>query len=134
VGAQVSKVSTAAARENVEANGLSNVFIARMSSEEFVEAWNTKAEKRRLQGLDWQKLQLDTLLVDPPRAGLDKDTEQLMKRFHNIVYISCNPETLAQNLAAVRESHIIKAFAVFDQFPFTHHVECGVYLQRKLSS
>lgn len=39
-----------------------------MSSEEFVEAWTTKASKNRLKGLDWDELQLNTLLVDPPRV------------------------------------------------------------------
>lgn len=39
-----------------------------MSSEEFVEAWTTKATKFRLKGLDWDVLQLNTLLVDPPRV------------------------------------------------------------------
>ena len=41
---------------------------AGMSSEEFVQAWITKATKNRLKGLDWDELQLNTLLVDPPRV------------------------------------------------------------------
>lgn len=65
------------------------------------------------------------------QAGLDKDTAELMRRFENVVYISCNPETLAENLRVVKETFQIKAVALFDQFPFTHHTECGVYLERK---
>ena len=64
------------------------------------------------------------------QAGLDKDTAELMKRFINVVYISCNPETLVQNLRVVKDTHVIKSVALFDQFPFTHHTECGVYLER----
>ena len=45
--------------------------MARMSSEEFTDAWKTQATKRRLEGLDWAQLSLRTVLVDPPRAGLD---------------------------------------------------------------
>jgi hypothetical protein len=41
---------------------------AGMSSEEFVEAWTTKAAKNRLKGLNWDELHLNTLLVDPPRV------------------------------------------------------------------
>lgn len=65
------------------------------------------------------------------QAGLDQATAELMRRFDNVVYISCNPETLAENLRVVKDTHQIKAAALFDQFPFTHHTECGVYLERK---
>lgn len=49
------------------------------------------------------------------RAGLDPDTEQLLREFDQVVYISCNPETLAKNLNAVADTHDIERFAVFDQ-------------------
>ena len=65
------------------------------------------------------------------QAGLDKDAAELMRRFDNVVYINCNPETLAGNLRVVKDSHQVKAVALFDQFPFTHHTECGVYLERR---
>ena len=48
-----------------------------------------------------------------------------------IVYISCNPVTLAANLAAVADSHRVLHFALFDQFPGTDHIECGAYLERR---
>lgn len=121
----------AAARDNLEANGISNVFMVRMSSEEFVDAWRNKLEKVRLKGLDMEALDLRTLVVDPPRAGLDADTEKLMAQFDNVLYVSCNPETLHQNLQRVKDTHDVRAFALFDQFPFTHHTECGVYLVRR---
>jgi tRNA (uracil-5-)-methyltransferase len=65
------------------------------------------------------------------QAGLDACTAELMRRFDNVIYISCNPETLAQNLLVVKDTHVLKSVALFDQFPFTHHTECGVYLERK---
>lgn len=49
------------------------------------------------------------------RAGLDPDTEQLLREFDQVMYISCNPETLAKNLTAVADTHDIQRFAVFDQ-------------------
>jgi tRNA (uracil-5-)-methyltransferase len=67
VATEVSKASVAAARHNIEANGISNIFLARMSSEEFVETWRVKGTRYRLTGLDWEQLELKTLLVDPPR-------------------------------------------------------------------
>lgn len=53
-----------------------NIFVARMSSEEFTEAWKSQAKKKRLEGLDWSQLSLRTVLVDPPRAGLDPGVRQ----------------------------------------------------------
>jgi tRNA (uracil-5-)-methyltransferase len=54
-----------------------------------------------------------------------------LQEFDRIVYISCNPETLHANLSAIAATHRIARFAAFDQFPYTHHLECGVYLVRR---
>ncbi|HCF78438.1 MAG TPA: tRNA (uridine(54)-C5)-methyltransferase TrmA, partial [Glaciecola sp.] len=45
--------------------------------------------------------------------------------------ISCNPETLADNLATLTLTHDIVRSALFDQFPFTHHIESGVILKKR---
>ncbi|KAF6260658.1 hypothetical protein COO60DRAFT_1269318 [Scenedesmus sp. NREL 46B-D3] len=131
VATEVSKASVAAARHNIAANSTDNIFLARMSSEEFTETWKVKGTRNRLSGLDWEQLSLDTLFVDPPRAGLDPATEQMLQDFEQVVYISCNPETLANNLRSVAHSHDIVRMAVFDQFPYTEHIEAGVVIKRK---
>jgi tRNA (uracil-5-)-methyltransferase len=102
-----------------------------MSSEEFSQAMNGERQFRRLEGFDLTKYSYDTVLVDPPRSGLDKDSVELVSRFEKIIYISCNPETLKENLALLVNTHTIEKFALFDQFPYTHHIECGVILTRK---
>jgi tRNA (uracil-5-)-methyltransferase len=76
-------------------------------------------------------MHLNTVLVDPPRAGLDSATVQLVSRFNDIIYISCNPQTLAENLQQLCKTHDIVRLAVFDQFPYTHHIESGVWLQKR---
>ncbi|MGE8351533.1 MAG: tRNA (uridine(54)-C5)-methyltransferase TrmA, partial [Pseudomonas protegens] len=53
------------------------------------------------------------------------------RRFDNILYISCNPETLAANIAQLHDTHRITRCALFDQFPWTHHMESGVLLTRR---
>ena len=68
------------------------------------------------------------------RAGLDEFTLQLVGEFANIVYISCNPDTLHSNMLALKDSHDLKKLALFDQFPYSEHTEVGVYLQRKPGS
>ncbi|VEI47353.1 tRNA (uracil-5-)-methyltransferase [Actinobacillus equuli] len=68
--------------------------------------------------------------VDPPRAGLDQDTLNMVQAYERILYISCNPHTLADNLQQLTQTHRIERAALFDQFPYTHHVESGVWLIR----
>ena len=77
---------------------------------------------------------LQTILVDPPRAGLDPKTMELLSEFQNIIYISCNPDTLKANLEQISDSHDIAKFALFDQFPYTHHIECGVLLCKRAAA
>ncbi|KAI8474278.1 MAG: uracil-5--methyltransferase [Monoraphidium minutum] len=132
IATEVAKSSVEAARHNLAANGADNVFIARMAAHEFTETWKAKGTRNRLAGMAaWDELDLRTLLVDPPRAGLDDEARQLLGDFDNIVYISCNPETLARDLGAVAASHRLARLAVFDQFPYSEHVECGAYLVRR---
>lgn len=128
---EISKSSVAAANHNCQENSVENITMLRMSSEEFTSAWNKEREYRRLKDIDLDSFDLKTILVDPPRAGLDNDTLKLAQRFDNILYISCNPQTLADNLAILSKSHTIVKTAFFDQFPYTQHLESGVLLQRK---
>lgn len=128
---EVSKTSVKAAEYNIEKNGCKNITIARMSSEEFTEALNGVREFRRLKDIELDSYNFSTVFVDPPRAGLDEDTEALISRFDNIIYISCNPDTLANNLANLCKTHKVERFALFDQFPYTDHRECGVILTKK---
>jgi tRNA (uracil-5-)-methyltransferase len=73
---------------------------------------------------------LTTLFVDPPRAGLDDTTRALAQRFDQIIYISCNALTLQRDLSELIKTHTIKHFALFDQFAYTKHIECGVILEK----
>jgi tRNA (uracil-5-)-methyltransferase len=93
---------------------------------------NQVREFRRLKELPkpLHEYDLRTVFVDPPRAGLDDQTLNMVGRFESIIYISCNPNTLAANLSSLRETHTIEKFALFDQFPYTDHMECGVLLKR----
>ena len=131
LGTEISKTSVRSAQINIEKNNISNIDIVRMSSEEFSQAMNGERLFRRLEGFDLTAYNYDTVLVDPPRAGLDKDSVELVRRFEKIIYISCNPETLKENLALLTTTHKIEKYALFDQFPYTHHIEVGVILTRK---
>ena len=69
--------------------------------------------------------------VAPPRAGLDATCRHLAAAFPRIVYISCNPATLARDVAELSATHAVTRLAAFDQFPYTDHLECGVVLERR---
>ncbi|NRP59172.1 tRNA (uridine(54)-C5)-methyltransferase TrmA [Marinobacterium sp. xm-d-564] len=132
VGTEISKESVRSAQYNIEVNGVENVSILRLSSEEFTEVLQGTRTSRRTEGLDLTSFDFQTVLVDPPRAGLDAETVKQVQTYPAIVYISCNPETLKENLEILSQTHDVQRFALFDQFPYTHHVECGVYLTKKV--
>lgn len=85
---------------------------------------------RRLRGFDLEDFRPEVLLVDPPRAGMDEDTRALAAGFRRIVYVSCNPVTLCRDIAALGSSYRLLHTALFDQFPYTPHMECGVVLEK----
>lgn len=120
--------SVLAAQFNIEANNLSNVQIIRMSAEDFSDAMAKKREFQRLKGIDLESYQCNTIFVDPPRSGLDANTVKLVSSYERILYISCNPNTLIENLQTLSLTHRIERIALFDQFPYTDHMECGVLL------
>ena len=128
---EISKTSVAAAQRNIHDNHCANVIIARLSAEEFVQALQGERQFTRLQNVDLGDYQFNTVLVDPPRAGLDQAAVNQVQAYDNIIYISCNPDTLVANLEQLTETHDIVRFALFDQFPYTHHVETGVLLKRR---
>lgn len=128
---EIAKPSVAAAQYNIAANNIDNVQIIRMAAEEFTQAMNGVREFNRLQGIDLKSYQCETIFVDPPRSGLDADTVKMVQAYPHILYISCNPQTLCENLETLSQTHNITRLALFDQFPYTHHMECGVLLTRK---
>ena len=134
IATELAKISTRAAQHNLESNGVENVAMIRLSAEEVSQAMAGVREFRRLKVLPkaLTDYQLDTVFVDPPRAGLDDETVKMVAEFKTILYISCNPDTLAENLKVLSQSHSVQAFVLFDQFPYTDHMECGVLLQQRM--
>lgn len=129
---EMSKTGVQAAKYNLEANGVGNAALVRLSSDEVSAALAGRETFQRLKDIDLGNYyRFSTLFVDPPRCGLDPATLELARGFDHILYISCNPETLRDNVAALQSSHRIAAAAAFDQFPYTHHLECGLLLRRR---
>jgi tRNA (uracil-5-)-methyltransferase len=62
---------------------------------------------------------------------MDEASCDFAARHRTILYISCNPETLKRDLEYLSKTHSVEAMALFDQFPYTDHLEMGVMLKRK---
>lgn len=77
---------------------------------------------------------VDYILFDPPRKGISKDVLSLLEKTNikKIVYISCEPSTLARDLQYLKTlNYSLKEIKLFDMFPQTHHVESVVLLVKE---
>lgn len=83
--------------------------------------------------LSQNKFKADIVIVDPPRAGLDnKSIDNIIKiRPRKIIYVSCDPVTLARDLNILKEKYDIIEITPFDMFGNTYHVECVCLLTIK---
>lgn len=131
---ELAKPSVKSALYNMELNSVNNLAIARLSSEDFSQAMDKVRVFKRLEGIDLDSYKFTSIFVDPPRSGMDPHTTSITQRYDNIMYISCNPVTLRENLQTITQTHEITHVALFDQFPYTHHLEVGITLKKKNAS
>ena len=129
-----SRPSIKALQINIKDSCISNVSFGRLSGIETLKALNGKKEFTRLKHLNLDDYKFDTLFLDPPKSGLDSYTLDLIKEinFKKIIYISCGFQSLKSNINYLLSTYFIDKAAFFDQFPFTHHMETGVILKRKV--
>ncbi|MGN1432796.1 MAG: 23S rRNA (uracil(1939)-C(5))-methyltransferase RlmD [Ruminococcus sp.] len=108
---------------NARANNLKNIRFYKGDAGEFMYEAADEDEKP------------DVVFMDPPRAGSDtKFLDSLIKMSpETVVYVSCNPETLARDLEYLTKhsNYQIRKIQPVDMFPFTSHVECVCLLNRK---
>ncbi len=129
---EISKSSIKSANYNCEINGVKNIEFLRMSVEELTSAMKKEREFNRLKEIDLDSFDFSHVLTDPPRAGIDTKSLEFIIQFENIIYISCNPETLKRDLDILRSDFEIVDFALFDQFVHTNHIESGIILKKKI--
>jgi len=77
-------------------------------------------------------INIDAIIVDPPRIGLHKKVIEVINKIKpkNIIYISCNPNTLVRDLKLLENAYNIEHIKPYDMFPNTYHVECVCVLNR----
>ncbi len=115
-GIELVEEAVEAARENAQLNGIDNVeFIAGDVGEKLKEI----SERP------------DLIIVDPPRSGIGPKALQQIVGYgvKEIVYVSCNPKTLVENLAdMVKAGYKVERLELMDMFPHTAHVECIIMM------
>ena len=79
------------------------------------------------------EFKVDEVVVDPPRSGLTKEGIKDILRMNpdRLVYVSCDPMTLARDLKLLKDNYNVKEITLFDMFPWTYHVESVCLLIRK---
>ena len=118
IGIEVVESAIENANINKEINGVNNI--------EFI---NGKVEDK----LDLINDNIDTIIVDPPRSGLSKKVVETIKKINpkSIIYISCNPLTLANNINDLKDNYNSTIIGIYDMFPNTYHVESITVLERR---
>ena len=122
IGVEVVEQAVEDARANARRNGIENA-----------EVFCGDAGQAALE-LEKQGIRADVAVVDPPRKGLNADTIEALSRMapRRIVYVSCDPATLARDVALLKErGYVLKNAQAADLFPRCAHVETVVLLSRE---
>lgn len=119
IGVELNPEAVKDAISNCKRNEMQNAKFYCADAGDFMEALAAEGESA------------DVVFMDPPRAGSSKKfIESLVKMApERVVYISCNPETLARDLQLItKKGYEVKAIQPVDMFPHTNHIECVVQL------
>ncbi len=128
IGVEIVESAVLAARENAASNGITN---ARFYSGDATETERLLSNAEREIG---HPIKPDVIILDPPRGGCDERLVRFTASLapKRIVYISCNPKTLARDVSLYRElGYLADTVYPFDLFPMTGHVESLVCLTRQ---
>ncbi len=120
VGIEVVKDAVLAAKMNQEINQVKNISFIHGKVEDYIDEFE----------------QIDSLVVDPPRSGLDSKTIATILKISpdSMVYISCDPVTLARDLKSLLSNYQLSHVHLVDMFPNTYHIETVVILEKRRDS
>jgi 23S rRNA (uracil1939-C5)-methyltransferase len=108
-------------------------FNAKLNNIDNSEFFTGEVENILPELIETKNIKADVVFVDPPRKGCDIKTIETLKHVSpkKIVYVSCNPSTLARDLRLLDDMYEIKELYAVDMFPFTKHVECVALICKK---
>ena len=110
IGIELNKQAVEDAKENAKINSVNNIKFYAGDVGKIIN----------------DQIKADVIVVDPPRSGLDKRTKDILLKIkaNKIVYVSCNPLTLARDIKELDTGYMLEDITLVDMFPNTHHVEC----------
>jgi len=108
-------------KKSIDKLSINNINFARLSAEEVSEAFNGRVF-RRMNKNNINIYKFSHVLVDPPRSGLNDEVIEIIKKFKNIIYVSCNYETYIRDIKKLNKFYL-KHIEIYDQFPNTEHLE-----------
>lgn len=130
---EVVKDSIHTLQEIIQSRNIANITLARLNAQESIAALCRQRDFFRLKDVDLDSFDFGAILIDPPRSGVgDEAMLEFIARFRVVVYISCAPQTLYDDLQVLKRTHHIYALALFEQFPYTHHIESICILVRNV--
>ena len=127
IGIELNASAVKDAISNAKNNGIKNTEFVKADATKWMQEYQDKIKE---QSNDY------VLIMDPPRSG---STEEFITSVNNagiknIVYVSCNPETLARDLKSfIKKKYSVKKISPFDMFPWTDHVETVVLISKNVT-
>ena len=117
IGIELNKQAVEDAKENAKINSVNNIKFYAGDVGKIIN----------------DQIKADVIVVDPPRSGLDKRTKDILLKIkaNKIVYVSCNPLTLARDIKELDTGYMLEDITLVDMFPNTHHVESVCVLKLK---
>ena len=114
---EINKEASLNAKDNIKKNGINNIQVINGDVEDYIDKF----------------IDIDLVILDPPRSGLDKKTREYLKRIDSqyIIYISCDMQTLKRDLNELKEKYNINSINLVDMFRGTYHCESIAILERK---
>lgn len=119
ISIEINKEACLSAKDNIKKNNINNIKVINGDVKDYIDSFND----------------IDLVIVDPPRSGLDKKTREYLKKINSkyIIYVSCDMQTLKRDLEELKEIYNVTSVNLIDMFKRTYHVETVCVLERKSS-
>ena len=127
IGVELNKAAVKDAITNAKINGINNIRFFADDAGQFMLKTSAKMLEDKSAGID-------VVFMDPPRAGSDENFMSSVVKLapKKVVYVSCNPETLARDLKYfIKNGYKVESAVPVDMFPHTGHIETVVSMARK---
>ena len=117
VSIEINREATLNAKDNIKNNNIKNIKVINGDVAKYINEFHN----------------IDLIIVDPPRSGLDKKTRDYLKEINSkyIIYISCDMQTLKRDLEELKVKYNVSSVNLVDMFKRTYHVESVCLLSRK---